>query len=70
MKDLKEQVLRQLDDLSPDELRAVQQLIESFRESPEVSQSAAEAARRVRGALADMPGALVDTIREEREDRV
>jgi len=70
MKALKDRVRRQLDDLSPEELRAVHQLIESFQEKPPAQPSAAPAARQVRRALADLPGSLTATIREEREDRV
>jgi len=85
---IKKQLIRQLDELSPHELRAVDDLIDAFkgrtdrfideqhgrgwaREEAERSEkteraSASEAARRVRETLADVPGALSETVIEER----
>lgn len=70
MKKLKDQVIRQLDDLSPAELQVVHQLIETFKQSPPAHQPDRAAVQRVRDALAHLPGDLSQMIREEREERI
>ena len=70
MKDLKERVVRQLDDLSPDELRVVHQLIATFKQPSEPRRPDRDALPQVRGALAHVPGSLSETICEERDDRI
>jgi len=88
---IKKQLIRQLDDLSPHELRVVHDLIDAFkgrsgrvldeehrsrkREEAERSEetaraSASKAARRVRETLAEVPGALSETVIEERRERL
>lgn len=103
MDTLREEVVRQLDELSPEELQAVHRLIRTFkhrpdrRERPERKRRssfrlevvsglrsrqareegsedpvpsrapAPDAVRRVREALADLPGSFSDVIAEERE---
>jgi hypothetical protein len=70
METTKERIVRQLDTLSPEELQAIHQLIETFKGEAPSAALAEQAAGRVRAALSDLPGALADTIHEEREDRV
>jgi hypothetical protein len=70
MKTTKERIVRQLDTLSPEELQAVYQLIETFKGEAPSASSAEAAACRVRSALSDLPGTLTDTIYREREDRI
>jgi len=79
MDTLKEEVARQLDELSPEELQAVHQLIGTFKprsrqarqeggEEPVPSRAPApDAMRRVREALAEIPGSFSDVIAEEQE---
>ncbi|MCS4034685.1 hypothetical protein GGQ02_003095 [Salinibacter ruber] len=79
MDTLREEVARRLDELSPEELQAVHQLIRTFKrrsgyvreeggEEPVSSHAPApDAVRRVREALADVPGSFSDVIAEERE---
>lgn len=66
---LKKRLLREVDALSPGELLAVQQLIESLKQSRSAP-SAAASAQRVRGALAHLPGSLSEAIGQEREERI
>lgn len=70
MENLKERVARQLDDLSPDELRVVHQLIATFKQPTEPRQLDRDALQQVRDALAHVPGSLSETIRDERDDRI
>ncbi len=89
---IKKQLIRQLDDLSPHELRVVHDLIDALKggadraidEEPGRSSgeeetgrsdetdraSASKAARRVRETLAEVPGALSETVIEERRERL
>lgn len=78
MDTLREEVARQLDELSSEELQAVHQLIRTFKhrsrqgreegsDEPVPSHAPApDAVRRVREALADLPGSFSDVIAEER----
>lgn len=94
MDTLREEVVRQLDELSPEELQAVHQLIRTFKHRPDQREEvvsglrsrqareersedpdpspapAPDAVRRVREALADLPGSFSDVIAEEREERI
>jgi hypothetical protein len=82
MDTLKQEITRQLEELSPEELRAVHQLITTFKHSPEQTQDenaeqfpkseapAPEAVDKVREALGHVSGALSDVIAEEREERI
>jgi len=77
MDTLREEVVRQLDELSPEELQAVHQLIRTFkhrsrqaREEGSEEPVPSDAVRRVREALADLPGSFSDVIAEEREERI
>jgi hypothetical protein len=72
---IKDRVRRQLESLSPEEVQAVHELIRTFKdrssgEDERPPSAPAPAARRVRVALAGLPGALSDAIAEERRDRV
>lgn len=81
MDTLKQEVTRQLEELSPEELQAVHQLITTFKrpsdrtdenaEQPAQSNAPApEAVRKVREALGNISGSLSDVIAEEREERI
>ena len=82
MNPLKQEVTRQLDELSTEELQAVHQLITTFKrsaergheesaeQSPSSSEPAQEAVRRVRSALSSVSGSLADVVAEEREERI
>lgn len=79
---LKEEVTRQLEELSAEELQAVRQLIKTFKrpakqgqeesgqQPPQSSTPAPEAVRKVREALGHVPGSLSDVVAEEREERI
>lgn len=82
MDTLKQEVTRQLEELSPEELQAVHQLIKTFKrpaeqdqeggieQPPTSSEPAPEAVHRVREALGHVSGSLSDVIAEEREERL
>ena len=73
---IKDRVHREVESLSPEEAQVIHQLIRTFkgRLSPEDEDDpqsvSADAARRVRAALADLSGSLSETISDERTDRV
>ncbi len=67
---LKERLIRELNTLSPGELLAVQQLIDSLKQAPAAPSAGASPAQRVRAALAHLPGSLSETVVQEREERV
>jgi len=82
MDSLKEEVTRQLEELSPEQLQAVHQLIKTFKrpvernqegsaeQPPQSSGPAPDAVRKVREALGHVSGSLSDVIVEEREERI
>ena len=82
MDTLKQEITRQLEELSPEELRAVHQLITTFKRPSERTQDenaeqpaqsnapAPEAAHKVREAPGHVSGSLSDVIAEEREERI
>ena len=67
---LKERLLREMETLSPEDLLAVQQLIERLKQSPPPAPSPASSAQRVRAALSHLSGSLSKTIAQEREERI
>jgi hypothetical protein len=71
---IKDRVHREVESLSPEEAQVIHQLIRTFkgRSSPadDSPSASADAARRVRAALADLSGSLSETISDERADRV
>ena len=69
---LKERLIQEIDNLTPEELVAIQSVIYAFasRSGKHVTSSAANAYLAAREALADYPGNLSDDIVESREDRI
>ena len=70
MRLLEERLLREMETLSPEDVLAVQQLIERLKQSPPPAASAASSAQRVRAALSRLSGSLSKTITQERKERI
>ena len=67
---LREELIRELDHLSAEQLKAVHQLISTFAESTVQPTPNQEAVRDVREALSSLSEPLSKTIEKEREERI
>lgn len=67
---LREELIRELDHLSAEQLKAVHQLINTFTESTVQPTPNQEAVRDVREALSSLSDPLSKTIEKEREERI
>ena len=67
---LRDERVRALDHLSPEPLKAVYELIDTFKEPTEQAAPNQEVVRDVRDALSDGSEPLSRTIEKEREERI
>ena len=67
---IRDELVRELDDLSPEQLKAVYELIDTFKEPTGQPTPNQEAVRDVRDALSDLSEPLSRTIEKEREERI
>jgi len=67
---LKEKLIRELDHLSPEQLKAMHQLINTFKGPTAQRAPNQEAVKEVREALSSLSEPLSRTIENEREDRM
>lgn len=67
---LRDELVRELDHLSPEQLKAVYELIDAFKAPTEQAAPNQEAVQDVRDALSDLSEPLSRTIEKEREERI
>lgn len=67
---LRDELVRELDRLSPEQLKAVHELINTFKESTVQPMPNQEAVRDVREALSSLSEPLSKTIEKGREERI
>jgi hypothetical protein len=70
MTQLKERIMRDLDELSPGELLIVQQVVGRLKRAREPQCVRKQAAQKVRAALAPIADNLSELIAQEREERI
>ncbi len=67
---LRDELVRELDHLSPEQLKAVYELVHTLKEPTEQPTPNQEAVRKVRDALSGGSESLSKTIETEREERI
>ena len=67
---LRDERVRALDHLSPEQLKAVYELIDTFKEPTEQAAPNQEAVQDVRDALSNLSETPSNTIEKEREERI
>lgn len=70
MTQLKERIMRDLDELSPGELLIVQQVVGRLKRAREPQRVRKQAAQKVRAARAPIADNLSELVAQEREERI